>query len=578
MSNSTVAQMIVAALEQLGVARLYGVVGDSLNGIVDEVRRSQQLHWVGVRHEEAAAFAASAEAQLTNHLAVCAGSCGPGNLHLINGLYDAHRSRAPVLAIAAQIPSSELSSGYFQETRPEQLFAECSHFCAAVSSPSQMPRLLIQAVQHAIGLKGVAVLVIPGDLATATVETPLGDLGWLARQKAPRLEPSVQELDRLAGLLRDAERITLLCGRGCAEARSAVLALAERLQAPLVHALGGKEWLEYDNPFDVGMTGMIGFASGYHAMNECEVLLMLGTDFPYRNFYPQDASIVQIDSRPEQLGRRAPLAMGLVGDVGATIEALLPRLEAKPAPGRFLEAAQNHYRNARRDLDELAVGKPGESRVHPQYLTRMLDERAAADAIFTCDVGTPTVWAARYLRMNGQRRLLGSFMHGSMANALVQAIGAQSAAPTRQVIALCGDGGLTMLLGELATLRQLQLPVKVVVYNNHSLAFVALEQQAAGLLDTGCELVNPDFAALAQAMGYGGRAVADPGDLPEALDWLLATPGPALLDVAVYPLELVMPPKTSLAQAAHFGLFMMKAVLNGRGSEVVELARTNLFR
>ena len=577
MSRATMAQMIVAALEQLGVMRLYGVVGDSLNGIVDEVRRSQRLQWVGVRHEEAAAFAASAEAQLTNHLAACAGSCGPGNLHLINGLYDAHRSRAPVLAIAAQIPSSELYSGYFQETRPEQLFAECSHFCAAVSSPNQMPRLLIQAVQHAIGLQGVAVLVIPGDLATATVATPLGDLGWLARQTTPRLQPPAQELDRLADLLRDAQRITLLCGRGCAAARNAVLALAERLQAPLVHALGGKEWLEYDNPFDVGMTGLIGFASGYHAMNECEVLLMLGTDFPYRDFYPQDASIVQIDSRPEQLGRRAPLAMGLVGDVAATIEALLPRLEPKPAPGRFLKAAQNHYRNARSELDELAVGKPGESRIHPQYLTRMLDERAAADAIFTCDVGTPTVWAARYLRMNGQRRLLGSFAHGSMANALVQAIGAQSAAPTRQVVALCGDGGLTMLLGELATLRQWRLPVKVVVYNNQSLAFVALEQQAAGQLDTGCDLVNPDFAALARAMDYGGRAVADPGDLPEALDWLLATPGPALLDVAAHPLELVMPPKTSLTQAAHFGLFMMKAVLNGRGAEVVELARTNLF-
>ncbi len=578
MSRATMAQMIVAALEQLGVERLYGVVGDSLNGIVDEVRLSERLHWAGVRHEEAAAFAASAEAQLTDHIAVCAGSCGPGNLHLINGLYDAHRSRAPVLAIAAQIPSSELGSGYFQETRPEQLFAECSHFCAAVSSPSQMPRLLIQALQHAIALKGVAVLIIPGDLAMATVETPLGDLGWLARQTVPRLEPAAQELDRLAGLLRAAKRITLLCGRGCATARGAVLSLAERLQAPVVHALGGKEWLEYDNPFDVGMTGLIGFASGYHAMNDCDALLMLGTDFPYRDFYPQDASIVQIDSRAEQLGRRAPLAMGLVGDVGATIEALLPRLEPKPAPGRFLKSAQDHYRNARRDLDELAVGKPGESHVHPQYLTRMLDERAAADAIFTCDVGTPTVWAARYLHMNGQRRLLGSFVHGSMANALVQAIGAQSAAPARQVIALCGDGGLTMLLGELATLRQLQLPVKVVVYNNQSLAFVALEQRAAGQLDTGCDLVNPDFAALAQAMGYAGRAVADPGDLPETLDWLLATPGPALLDVAVHPLELVMPPKANLAQAAHFGLFMMKAVLNGRGSEVVELARTNLFR
>ena len=578
MSKPTMAQMIVTALEQMGVERLYGVVGDSLNGIVDEVRRSERVRWAGVRHEEAAAFAAGAEAQFTGRLAVCAGSCGPGNLHLINGLYDAHRSRAPVLAIAAQIPSSELGSGYFQETRPEQLFAECSHFRAMVSSPSQMPRLLIQALQHAIALRGVAVLIIPGDLAMATVETPLGDLGWLARMTAPQPVPPAAELDQLAQWLRDAERITMLCGRGCSAARSEVLALAERLQAPIVHALGGKEYLEYDNAFDVGMTGLIGFASGYHAMHECEVLLMLGTDFPYRDFYPQEARIVQIDSRAEQLGRRAPLAMGLAGDVGATLQTLLPRLEAKPAPGRFLKAAQDHYRSARRDLDELAVGHPGESRIHPQYLTKMLDERAAADAVFTCDVGTPTVWAARYLHMNGQRRLLGSFVHGSMANALVQAIGAQSAAPSRQVIALCGDGGLAMLLGELATLRQLQLPIKVVVYDNQSLAFVALEQRAAGQLEAGCELVNPDFGAVARAMGYEGRAVADPGDLPEALDWLLATRGPALLDVAVHPLELVMPPRTNLSQAAHFGLFMMKAVLNGRGSEVVELARTNLFR
>jgi pyruvate dehydrogenase (quinone) len=575
MAKLSVADVLVDTLVARGVERMYGVSGDSLNGITDAIRRQRQLRWVHVRHEETAAFAAGADAHLTGRLAVCAGSCGPGNLHLINGLYDCHRSRVPVLAIAAQIPSAEIGSGYFQETRPEHLFAQCSHYCELVSQPEQMPRVLEIAMQTAVSRRGVSVIALPGDVALRAAVERGPRLHF--PEPSPLVCPSDAELAALATLLDGAGKITILGGAGCAGAHAELIALAGRLNAPIVHALRGKEFIEYDNPFDVGMTGLLGFSSGYHAMKDCDALLMLGTDFPYQQFFPEAATVVQIDVRGEQLGRRTKVDHGLVGDIATTLRALLPRLQPH-RDDSHLRRARAHYQHTRKSLDELATGEPGQARVHPQYVARVLDELAAADAIFACDVGTPTIWAARYLTMNGRRRLLGSFNHGSMANALPQAIGAQAAHPGRQVVALSGDGGLAMLLGDLLSLRQLGLPVKLVVFRNDALAFVELEMKATGTLDFGTDLVNPDFARLAEAAGVLGLTAARPEQVSPMLAQALAHDGPALVEVLVHRRELAMPPTINLEQAAGFGIFMLKAVLSGRGDEIVDLAKTNLFR
>jgi pyruvate dehydrogenase (quinone) len=572
--TETAAHYIAATMETAGVKRIYGVVGDSLNGLTDALRVRGEIEWVHARHEEAAAFAAGAEAQLTGELAVCAGSCGPGNLHLINGLFDCHRSRAPVLAIAAHIPSTEIGIDYFQATHPEILFKECSHYVELASNPSLVPQILERAMRIAIAKQGVAVVVIPGDVALKPLSASPPE--WIA-PKPPELRPDPAELLRLADILNGASRVTILCGAGCAGAHAEVLALAARLKAPIVHALRGKEHIEYDNPYDVGMTGFIGFSSGYAAMKQCDALLMLGTDFPYRQFYPEHARIVQIDIRPEALGNRCQLALGLLGDVRQTLLALEPHLVEKTG-SKHLDAALNHYKKARQGLDARAESGPGSTVIHPQYVTRLVSELAADDAVFTCDVGTPTVWAARYLRMNGQRRLLGSFNHGSMANALLQAIGAQAAFPGRQVISLSGDGGFSMMMGDFITLTQVGLPIKVVVLNNGTLGFVEMEMKASGFLDTGCDLKNPNFAAMAEAMGIKGVRVEQPGNLRDALAEVLSHDGPALIDVVSVRQELVMPPKATFDQARHFGLFLMKAVLNGRADQLVDLATVNLTR
>lgn len=570
------ADLITDVLHSVGVRRIYGVVGDSLNGITESLRRRGDIDWIGTRHEEAAAFAAGAEAHLTGQLAVCAGSCGPGNLHLINGLFDAHRSRVPVLAIAAHIPSAEIGRGYFQETHPEQLFRECSHYCELVSHPEQLPGVLEAAIRTAVGRRGVAVVVIPGDIALQEVSTPIST-GPSIAVNPPVVVPNDHDLGELAALLNASGRTTLLCGRGCAGAHDQLLQLAETLKAPIVHALGGKEHVEYDNPYDVGMTGLIGFSSGYHAMLDCDTLLMLGTDFPYRQFYPPRAKIAQVDLRPENLGRRTRLDLGLVGDVTATISALLPRLETKQDRSHLDDALAN-YRKAREGLDDLATGKAGRKPIHPQYVAKLISEHAADDAVFTFDVGTPTVWAARYLKMNGRRRLIGSLSHGSMANAMPQAIGAQAAYPGRQVISLSGDGGFAMLMGDFLTLVQQKLPVKIVIFDNSVLGFVAMEMKASGFLETGTSLTNPDFAAMARAIGVHAVRVEDPGELEGAIKDVLAHDGPALLDVVTNTQELAMPPAIKLEQTKGFGLWALKAVINGRGDELIEVARTNLLR
>jgi pyruvate dehydrogenase (quinone) len=576
---ATVADQFADTLAAVGVKRIYGIVGDSLNGLTDSLRRQGKIEWVHVRHEEVAAFAAGAEAHLTGELTVCAGSCGPGNLHLINGLFDCHRSRVPVLAIAAQIPSAEIGAGYFQETHPQDLFRECSHYCELISGANQMPRVLEVAIREAVGRRGVSVVVIPGDVALqpAADAPPVKVAGLLLLR--PVVMPEKSDLDRLAALLNGGGQVTILCGSGCAGAHNELLALGERLKAPMVHALRGKEYVEWDNPYDVGMTGLIGFSSGYYAMLDCDVLLMLGTDFPYRQFYPQGSGvrIAQVDIRAENIGRRAPVDLGVVGDVKATLTALLPLLQQK-ADGTHLAQARGHYAKARKALDDLAVGTPGRKPIHPQQIAKAISDHASEDAVFTCDVGLPTVWAARYLAMNGKRRLVGSFWHGSMANAMAQAVGAQAAFPDRQVISLSGDGGFQMLMGDFLSLRQLGLPVKVVVFNNGALGFIELEQKSTGFLPFGTEFKNPNFAAMAEAVGVHGIRIEDPGEVEAGIAAALNHDGPVLIDAVVNRTELAMPPAVTMEMAKGFTLYMVRAVMSGRGDELIDLARTNLWR
>ncbi|WP_426418946.1 ubiquinone-dependent pyruvate dehydrogenase [Bradyrhizobium genosp. A] len=574
----TVAQQFAEILVAAGVKRIYGIVGDSLNGLTDAVRRQGKIEWIHVRHEEVAAFAAGADAHVTGDLAVCAGSCGPGNLHLINGLFDCHRSRVPVLAIAAQIPSSEIGSGYFQETHPEQLFKECSHYCEFISGANQIQRTLELAIRQAVTNRGVSVVVMPGDVALQPAEAASDARPANLLPALPAVPAAKEALDGLAALLNGESRVTMLCGSGCQGAHDQIVALSERLKAPIVHTLRGKEHVEWENPFDVGMTGLIGFSSGYYAMLDCDVLLMLGTDFPYRQFYPRGPGvrIAQVDLRAESIGRRAPIDLAVIGDVRATLDALLPSLEEK-RDGTRLDLARAHYRKARKGLDDLAHAG-GKALIHPQQIAKAISDLAADDAVFTCDVGLPTVWAARYLAMNGRRRLIGSFWHGSMANAMPQAIGAQAAFPGRQVVSLSGDGGFTMLMGDLLTLVQHRLPAKVVVFNNGALGFIELEQKSTGILNFGTELNNPNFAAMAEAVGIRGIRIEDPAKVEEGITAAFAHDGPVLIDAVVSRTELAMPPSVNVEMAKGFSLYMLKAIMNGRTDEVVDLAKTNLWR
>ncbi|CAL8972812.1 Pyruvate dehydrogenase [ubiquinone] [Cellulomonas sp. T2.31MG-18] len=567
----TVAKNMVDTLVAAGVKRVYGIPGDSLNGFTDALRGSG-IDWVHVRHEEAAAFAAGAEAALTGELAVCVGSAGPGNLHLINGLFDAQRSGAPVLAIAAHIPTSEIGSGYFQETHPQELFRECSVYSEYASSPSQMPRILRTAMQTALEKKGVAVVVIPGDVALAEAEdtrvTPV-------RATRPRILPSTAELEQAAQLLGAGRKVTILAGAGVEGAHDEVAALADRLAAPIVHTLRSKQFVEHDNPFDVGMTGLLGFASGYRALEACDTLLMLGTDFPYRPFLPEKATVIQVDIRGENLGRRTPLALGMVGDVKETVTALLPLL-AKKTDRSHLDDSLAHYRTTRTKLDDLATPRKGDQPLHPQYVAKVIDEVASKDAVFIPDVGSPVIWAARYLTMNGDRKVIGSFIHGSMANALPQAVGAQAAFPGRQVVAMSGDGGVAMLLGELLTFTQNKLPVKIVVFNNSSLNFVELEMKAAGFVTNATGLENPNLAGIAAAAGLKAFRVERSADLRTALEEAFAYDGPAFVDVVTERQELTIPPSIKLDQAKGFALYALRTLLSGRGDELLDLGRANL--
>lgn len=567
-----VANQLVETLSAAGVKRIYAVTGDSLNEVNEAVRKNEEIQWIHVRHEETGAYAAAAEAQITGLPGCCAGSSGPGHVHLINGLYDAHRSGAPVIAIASTIPSGEFGTAYFQETNTTKLFDDCSYYNEVATTPQQFPRMLQSAIQTAISRKGVAVVGLPGDLAkqaAANVESSTHNYPVI-----PSVCPSEEDLIRLADLINSHQRITLFCGIGCKGAHEEVIALSKKLFAPVAYTFKGKMEVQYENPYEVGMTGLLGMPSGYYSMHEAEVLIMLGTDFPYSAFLPTDIKIAQIDLKAERLGRRAKVDIGLCGDVKTTLKALLPMLQSK-TDDSFLRKQLKRYEGVKKDLEAYANDKGQENHIHPEYVMTEIDRLAKDDAIFTVDTGMTCVWGARYLQATGKRHMLGSFNHGSMANALPQAIGSALACPSRQVIALCGDGGLSMTLGDLETIVQYKLPIKIIVFNNRALGMVKLEMEVDGLPDWQTDMLNPDFAQVAEAMGMTGFNISNPDEVLTTLSNAFELDGPVLINVMTEPNALAMPPKIEFGQMFGFAQSMMKLLLNGRTQEVIDTINAN---
>jgi pyruvate dehydrogenase (quinone) len=568
-----VADELIRRLAEAGVERIYGVVGDSLNPVTDALRLNNKVKWIHVRHEEAGAYAAGAEAQLTGKLAACGGSCGPGSVHLINGLYDAHRSNAPVLAIASHIPTSEIGTAYFQETHPEILFKECSHYCEMISNPKQFERVLHIAMQSALGKGGVGVIVLPGDVGGADMPaegTPRSLVG-----RRPTIRPTEKDLARLAEMINSSKKVALYCGIGCENAHDEVVALAEKVKSPVAHTYRGKPFIEYDNPYDVGMSGLIGFGMAYEAIHECDLLLLLGTDFPYDKFLPTKCKIAQIDIRVDRLGRRSRLDLGIWGDVRETLQALLPLLTAKP-DREYLDIIVRKHKEALRKMNVYVdhVGK--RTPMHPEPVAATLSDVAAPDAIFTADTGMCNVWSARHIKATKDRRIIGSFNHGSMANALPQAIGAQLAYPGRQVIAMCGDGGFAMTMGDILTITQYNLPIKLMVFDNSALGMVKLEMETAGMPDFQTDLKNPNFAKMAEAIGIMGVRIENPADLESGIKKALAQSGPALIDVVTDANALSIPSHADRSQAVGFALAMGKMVLSGNIEEVVATIEGNI--
>jgi pyruvate dehydrogenase (quinone) len=568
-----VADELIRRLAEAGVERIYGVVGDSLNPVTDALRLNNKVKWIHVRHEEAGAYAAGAEAQLTGNLAACGGSCGPGSVHLINGLYDAHRSNAPVLAIASHIPTSEIGTAYFQETHPEILFKECSHYCEMISNPKQFERVLHIAMQNALGKGGVSVIVLPGDVGGADMPaegTPRSLVG-----RRPTVRPSEKDLARLADLINSSKKVALFCGIGCENAHDEVVALAEKVKAPVAHTYRGKPFVEYDNPYDMGMTGLIGFGMAYEAIHECDLLLLVGTDFPYDKFLPTKCKVAQIDIRVDHLGRRSRLDLGIWGDVRETLQALMPMLSAK-SDREYLDTTVRKHKEKLRKMNVYVdhVGK--RTPMHPEPVAATLSEFAAPDAIFTADTGMCNVWSARHIKATKDRRIIGSFNHGSMANALPQAIGAQCAYPGRQVIAFCGDGGFAMTMGDILTITQYNLPIKLVVFDNSALGMVKLEMETAGMPDFQTDLKNPNFAKMAEAIGIMGVRIENPADLSSGIKKALEASGPALIDVVTDANALSIPSHADRSQAVGFALAMGKKVLSGNIEEVVATIEGNI--
>lgn len=568
-----VADQLVDTLIKAGVKRIYAITGDSLNEVNNAVRENGGLQWIHVRHEETGAYAAGAEAQLTGQLGCCAGSSGPGHVHLVNGLYDAHRSGAPVLAIASTIPTSQFGMNYFQETNTIKLFNDCSFYNEVASTVQQFPRMLHTAIQTSLSKKGVSVVGLPGDLAAdVAVQVESAEVNYPVESS---LCPSSDELKDMAALLNDAQKVTLFCGIGCRGAHDEVVKLSQMLKAPVVYTFRGKMEVQYGNPNEVGMTGLLGVPSGYASMHEADVLVMLGTDFPYSAFMPENVQIVQVDINPERLGRRAKVVQGLCGDTKATLHALFPMLKEK-TDDRFLQRQLKRYKTVQEELWEYVEKKGYKEKIHPEFVMATVNREADIDAIFTVDTGMTCVWAARYLRATGERRMLGSFNHGSMANALPQSIGAALACPEKQVIALCGDGGLSMTLGDLATVVQYKLPIKIIVFNNHSLGMVKLEMEVVGIPDWQTDMLNPDFEMVARAMGMEGMTVTDPEEVISSLQKAFQMDGPVLVNIMTDPNALAMPPKVEFCQMLGFTESMTKLAMMGRTKEVLETIQANM--
>lgn len=566
---TTVAELIVTALAEHGVRTVWGVVGDALNPVTDAIRREDRVEWIGVRHEEVGAFAASAQSQLTDDLAVCMGTVGPGAVHLLNGLYDAKKSRTPVLAICGQVPREDLGTDFFQEVDNDAVFADVACYRATLMSPEQMPHLLEAAVNAALSQRGVAVLSIPGDVGS--LEVPDGTRVPRFVAPSPPVAAAAADVRTVASVLDDAKRVTLLVGQGARHAREEVLELADRLRAPMVLSLKAKEGFEEANPYEVGQSGLIGNPATAEAFATCDVLVLLGTDFPYRGFLPDGKTVVQLDVRGSHVGRRTPVDHPLVGDTRATLQALLPLLRQHQG-GAHLKAARAIYTEWRELQSHLAdpsydtkrvgllrrrVDNP-DALIRPELLAAAIDRHAASDAVFTTDTGMATVWLSRFVRMTGTRRLLGSYNLGSMANAMPQALGAAALDRRRQAVALCGDGGLSMLLGDLMTAVSHDLPVKLVVFDNGRLGMVKLEMEQVGLPEFGTVLHNPDFAAVGRAMGLHAVRVEAPGDVDDAVREAFAHDGPVLLDVVTNPDEIAVPPKPSLSQVTGFAIAKTK--------------------
>jgi len=569
--GKNVAEQLVEMLVEVGVKRIYAVTGDSLNYFNDAVRRNGKIKWIHVRNEEAGAFAAAAEGELDG-IACCAGSCGPGHVHLINGLYDAHRSHVPLIAIASTIPTKEFGTDFFQETNTIKLFDDCSYYNQVATTAEQAPRMFQTAIQHAINKKGVAVFGLPGDVAELDAVESATSM-QIFRNK-PVIRPSDTELSKLADVLNAEQKIMLYCGIGAAEAHDEVVELASRLKAPVGFSFRGKMSIQYNNPYEVGMTGLLGQPSGYHAMHEADVVLLLGTDFPYVNFMPVKNKIIQIDESPERLGRRAKLTQGLCGKVADSIKALLPLLTEKKDNG-FLKSQLEFYNKVKENQQVYVKDRGEENKIQPEFVADTINRLAKTDAIFTVDTGMCCVWGARFIDGTGERKMLGSFNHGSMANAMPMAIGAALSHPEKQVIALCGDGGLSMLLGDLATIKQYNLPIKLIVFNNRALGMVKLEMEVDGLPDSETDMINPDFALVAQAMGFKGITVSKPEDVENAISNAFADEGPVLLNIMTNPNALAMPPKIEWAQVKGMTESMAKLMLGGKMSEVFDTIKSN---
>jgi pyruvate dehydrogenase (quinone) len=569
--SKNVSDQLVETLVEAGIQRIYAVTGDSLNHVNAAVHRNGKIKWIHVRHEETAAYAAGAEAQL-NGLACCAGSSGPGHVHLINGLYDAHRSSASVLAIASTIPTKEFGTGFFQETNTIRLFDDCSCYNQMATTPAQFPRMLQAALQNAVHQKGVAVIGLPGDITD--LPAVAAETTTMLFRNQPVVRPSEDELVQLAELLNSSKKVTIYCGLGAAEAHKEVIQLAEKLKAPIAYSYKAKMAIQYDNPYEVGLTGLLGIPSAYHAMHECELLVLLGTDFPYTPFMPVENKIVQIDIKPENLGRRAKLDLGLCGDVKDTLQALLPLLGMKE-DATFLDQQLEFYQVVKKNLQFYVKDTGKSNEIHPEFVASVINELADKDAIFTVDTGMSCVWAARYIDGTGERKMLGSFNHGSMANAMPQAIGAALARPDQQVIAFCGDGGISMMLGDLMTIVQYQLPVKIIVFNNRSLGMVKLEMEVAGIPDLETDMLNPDFIKIAEAMGMTGIGIDDPDDVKSGLEKAFMHEGPVLVSIQTDPNALAMPPKLEFDQMKGVALYMGKMMLSGRMDEVFKIISSN---